>query len=77
MKWKETFHEVRISAMLEFFEYDFCHTAIRRSPRKNEKKPVYVLDISIEPQEVDNCLEPTKNAVELGVSPFVLSGHWT
>ncbi|KAJ7167564.1 hypothetical protein C8R46DRAFT_1093418, partial [Mycena filopes] len=34
-------------------------SAVRRSPRKTEKKPVYVLDLS------DNCLEPAKAAVHL------------
>ncbi|KAK0230467.1 hypothetical protein IW262DRAFT_1262967 [Armillaria fumosa] len=32
----------------------------RRSPRKMEKKPVYVLNLSVPPREVDNCLEPAK-----------------
>ncbi|KAF8213919.1 hypothetical protein K438DRAFT_1802528 [Mycena galopus ATCC 62051] len=40
-------------------------STVRRSPRKSEKKPVYVLDLSIPPQQVDNCLEPAKAAVHL------------
>ncbi|KAK0206843.1 hypothetical protein DFS33DRAFT_1317462 [Desarmillaria ectypa] len=32
----------------------------RRSPRKTEKKPVYVLNLAVPPSEVDNCLEPAK-----------------
>ncbi|PBL02872.1 hypothetical protein ARMGADRAFT_1042474 [Armillaria gallica] len=32
----------------------------RRSPRKTEKRPVYVLDLTVPPREVDNCLEPAK-----------------
>ncbi|KAK0190644.1 hypothetical protein F5146DRAFT_930734 [Armillaria mellea] len=32
----------------------------RRSPRKMEKKPVYVLNLTVPPREVDNCLEPAK-----------------
>ncbi|KAK0491323.1 hypothetical protein IW261DRAFT_81628 [Armillaria novae-zelandiae] len=32
----------------------------RRSPRKMEKRPVYVLNLSVPPREVDNCLEPAK-----------------
>jgi len=40
-------------------------TATRRSPRKTEKKPVYVLNLSIPPRHVDNCLEPAKAAVHL------------
>jgi len=42
--------------------------AIRRSPRKSEKKPVYVLNISIAPDEVDNFLDPAKNIIQLRVS---------
>ncbi|CAK5275343.1 unnamed protein product [Mycena citricolor] len=37
----------------------------RRSPRKAEKKPVYVLDITVPSQDLDNCLEPAKAAVHL------------
>ncbi|KAK7062063.1 mismatch repair-related protein [Favolaschia claudopus] len=40
-------------------------TAVRRSPRKSEKKPVYVLDLTVPPQQVDNCLEPAKAIVHL------------
>lgn len=43
------------------------HKATRRSPRKTEKKPVYVLDLIIPPRQVDNCLEPAKSAVHLQV----------
>lgn len=32
----------------------------RRSPRKTEKKPVYVLNLTVPPRGVDNCLEPAK-----------------
>ncbi|CAK5275342.1 unnamed protein product [Mycena citricolor] len=39
--------------------------ATRRSPRKAEKKPVYVLDITVPSQDLDNCLEPAKAAVHL------------
>ncbi|EMD40424.1 hypothetical protein CERSUDRAFT_130259 [Gelatoporia subvermispora B] len=37
----------------------------RRSPRKTEKKPVYVLNLLINPQQLDNCLEPAKSEVQL------------
>ncbi|KAF9809852.1 hypothetical protein IEO21_07213 [Rhodonia placenta] len=37
----------------------------RRSPRKTEKKPAYVLKLSIPPQHVDNCVEPAKTVVQL------------
>ncbi|KAH9948429.1 hypothetical protein B0H21DRAFT_244966 [Amylocystis lapponica] len=40
-------------------------SAARRSPRKSEKRPVYVLNLSIPPRDVDNCLEPAKAAVQL------------
>ncbi|KZT71436.1 hypothetical protein DAEQUDRAFT_666030 [Daedalea quercina L-15889] len=40
-------------------------TSHRRSPRKSEKKPVYVLNLTVPPREVDNCLEPAKAAVHL------------
>ncbi|KAG7447478.1 uncharacterized protein BT62DRAFT_776682 [Guyanagaster necrorhizus] len=35
----------------------------RRSPRKAEKKPVYVLNLTLPPREVDNCLEPAKGDI--------------
>ncbi|KAG6336582.1 hypothetical protein ID866_2491 [Astraeus odoratus] len=41
---------------------------IRRSPLKGEKKPVYVLNLTIPPRHIDNCLEPAKTAVLLDVS---------
>ena len=37
----------------------------RRSPRKNERKPVYVLNIIIPPNAVDNTLEPAKASMHL------------
>jgi DNA mismatch repair protein MLH3 len=39
--------------------------AIRRSPRKAEKRPVYVLNITLPRAEVDNCLDPAKAMVQL------------
>ncbi|KAI0832649.1 hypothetical protein BC628DRAFT_1441564 [Trametes gibbosa] len=41
-----------------------AHT-VRRSPRKTEKKAVYVLNLTISPRFVDNCVEPAKAAVQL------------
>ncbi|OSD04616.1 hypothetical protein PYCCODRAFT_1386837 [Trametes coccinea BRFM310] len=38
---------------------------IRRSLRKTEKKPVYVLNLTIPPRFIDNCLEPAKAAIQL------------
>ncbi|KAJ7930132.1 hypothetical protein B0H13DRAFT_1963442 [Mycena leptocephala] len=45
----------------------------RRSPRKTEKRPVYVLDLSVPPQQMDNCLEPAKAAVHLRNKNAVMS----
>ncbi|RDX53868.1 hypothetical protein OH76DRAFT_1462114 [Lentinus brumalis] len=44
----------------------------RRSPRKTEKRPVYVLNITIPPQHVDNCIEPSKASVHLQNSASVI-----
>ncbi|KAF9077020.1 hypothetical protein BDP27DRAFT_1389240 [Rhodocollybia butyracea] len=35
-------------------------TSTRRSPRKAEKKPVYVLNLVVPPHQIDNLLEPAK-----------------
>ena len=43
--------------------------AVRRSPRKIEKRPIYVINVFIAPEDVDNYIEPTKNVVHLRVSP--------
>ncbi|KAF8559172.1 hypothetical protein OG21DRAFT_1403956 [Imleria badia] len=45
----------------------------RRSPRKGEKKPVYVLNLVIPVKHIDNCLEPSKSAVELDNKNVVTS----
>ncbi|KAI0700587.1 hypothetical protein BC835DRAFT_1411934 [Cytidiella melzeri] len=52
-------------AMNEYLESSQPLSAARRSPRKSDKKPVYVLNIMIPPRELDNCVEPAKNAVHL------------
>jgi DNA mismatch repair protein MLH3 len=44
------------------------HTAIRRSPRKMERKPVYVLNLTLPPCHMDNCLEPAKASMHLKVN---------
>ncbi|KAI9000797.1 hypothetical protein BD414DRAFT_406416 [Trametes punicea] len=44
--------------------YRIC-AASRRSPRKSEKKPVYVLNLTIPPRFVDNCVGPAKAAIHL------------
>ncbi|KAG2155051.1 uncharacterized protein EDB93DRAFT_1130961 [Suillus bovinus] len=40
-------------------------SSVRRSPRKGEKKPIYVLNLVIPTQFIDNCLEPAKSAVQI------------
>ncbi|KAH0839814.1 hypothetical protein J3R83DRAFT_760 [Lanmaoa asiatica] len=45
----------------------------RRSPRKGEKKPVYVLNLIIPVRHIDNCLEPSKSTVELNNKNIVTS----
>ncbi|KII95000.1 hypothetical protein PLICRDRAFT_33829 [Plicaturopsis crispa FD-325 SS-3] len=51
--------------------------AQRRSPRKTERRAVYVLNLTIPPRDIDNCLEPAKAAVQFRnkdtVSSFLLS----
>jgi hypothetical protein len=42
--------------------------AARRSPRKAEKSIVYVLNLTVPPSQVDNCLEPSKSSAHLRVS---------
>ncbi|KAG8218529.1 hypothetical protein J3R82DRAFT_4168 [Butyriboletus roseoflavus] len=45
----------------------------RRSPRKGEKKPVYVLNLAIPVKHIDKCLEPSKSIVELDNKNVVTS----
>ena len=40
---------------------------MRKLTQKSEKRPVYVLNITIAPKDVDNCLEPTKSSIQLQV----------
>ncbi|EGO02014.1 hypothetical protein SERLA73DRAFT_49606, partial [Serpula lacrymans var. lacrymans S7.3] len=42
-------------------------SSARRSPRKAERKPIYVLNMTIPPRYIDNCLEPAKSSVQLEV----------
>ena len=39
----------------------------RRSPRKNEKRPVYVLNINLPQEMVDMCIEPSKHSIQVSV----------
>lgn len=41
--------------------------ARRRSPRKNEKRPVYVLNISLPQEMVDMCIERSKHFIQVSV----------
>ena len=41
----------------------------RRSPRKAELKPVYVINITLPGDSVDNCIEPAKTIVHFAVCP--------
>ncbi|KAH8830346.1 hypothetical protein DL96DRAFT_1592536 [Flagelloscypha sp. PMI_526] len=40
-----------------------CQLASRRSPKKSEKKSIYLLNITLPRELIDNGLEPSKNAV--------------
>ncbi|KAG2115935.1 uncharacterized protein F5147DRAFT_606020 [Suillus discolor] len=40
-------------------------SSVRRSPRKGEKKVIYVLNLVIPTRLIDNCLEPAKSAVQI------------
>ncbi|KAJ8597377.1 hypothetical protein M405DRAFT_755983 [Rhizopogon salebrosus TDB-379] len=40
-------------------------SSARRSPRKGEKRPIYVLNLVIPTRHIDNCLEPAKSAVHI------------
>ncbi|KIJ20390.1 hypothetical protein PAXINDRAFT_108421 [Paxillus involutus ATCC 200175] len=48
-------------------------SSARRSPRKGEKKPIYVLNLIIPVRHIDNCLEPAKSAVQLDNKNVVTS----
>lgn len=49
------------------FVSNFDPSAARRSPRKGEKRPIYVLNLVIPTRHIDNCLEPAKSAVHIEV----------
>ncbi|TFK43770.1 hypothetical protein BDQ12DRAFT_731752 [Crucibulum laeve] len=61
------------NALDEGGETGLPRPTIRRSPRKAEKKPVYVLNITIPPDEIDNYVEPAKTAVQFQDRFSVLS----
>ncbi|KZT35570.1 hypothetical protein SISSUDRAFT_157245 [Sistotremastrum suecicum HHB10207 ss-3] len=51
--------------------------ATRRSPRKNERRPVYVINLDVPPSQFDNCIDPNKSLVQFknlqDVVTFVLN----
>ncbi|KAG9101361.1 DNA mismatch repair protein [Ceratobasidium sp. 370] len=51
--------------------YNLPHT--RRSPKKVERKPIYVLNLSISPSQVDNFVEPAKSMVQFQDTNRVLA----
>ncbi|KAG9128271.1 DNA mismatch repair protein [Ceratobasidium sp. 392] len=53
-------------------ELDGPHNG-RCSPRKVEKKPIYVLNLSISPSQVDNFVEPAKSMVQFRDTNRVLA----
>ncbi|PFH51311.1 hypothetical protein AMATHDRAFT_142895 [Amanita thiersii Skay4041] len=57
---KSTFHR---NAPSEEEDTGLSRPVNRRSPRKCEKRPVYVLNLVLSPEKIDNCLEPNKSAV--------------
>ncbi|KAJ3532141.1 hypothetical protein NMY22_g7868 [Coprinellus aureogranulatus] len=61
------------SALNEDGEQDLPGAGIRRSPRKAEKRPVYCLNISIPPSDIDNCVEPGKSTILLKDQSSVLN----
>ncbi|KZT24590.1 hypothetical protein NEOLEDRAFT_1170128 [Neolentinus lepideus HHB14362 ss-1] len=54
-------------------EADTSLQATRRSPRKVERRPVYVLNLTIPPKDMDNCLEPAKASIQLKETHAVAS----
>lgn len=52
-------------------------TDIRRSPRKVEKRPVYVLNLVVPPATVDNTLEPAKTHILFQASFYMFSQNLT
>lgn len=73
MKKEKRVSHVQVCSLLPDI-YLYIHSslwrcaAVRRSPRKIEKKPIYVINVSIAPEDVDNYIEPTKSIVHPRVS---------
>ena len=47
-------------------------TGFRRSPRKPDKRPVYVLHLKTSQEAVDTLLQPSKTVMYLAVSYLIL-----
>ncbi|KAF8812208.1 hypothetical protein BYT27DRAFT_7159313 [Phlegmacium glaucopus] len=61
------------NALDEDGEKGLPRSTARRSPRKIEKKPIYVINISTPPEDVDNCIDPTKSVVHLRNKDSIVS----
>ncbi|KAH0587870.1 hypothetical protein H2248_006625 [Termitomyces sp. 'cryptogamus'] len=51
-------------ALDEVGEIDLPRSNTRRPPRKSEKQAVYVLNITVPSEHLDNCMEPTKAHIQ-------------
>ncbi|KAF8505939.1 hypothetical protein F5888DRAFT_1604331 [Russula emetica] len=47
------------------FSRNTLMTAGVRSPRKLDRKPIYVLSLTVPPKDIDNCLEPGKSMIHV------------
>ncbi|KAF8204753.1 hypothetical protein BJ912DRAFT_939222 [Pholiota molesta] len=76
-------HPVITSDLVREIDYQFASSSFGKNaldeegnsplPRRGEKKPVYVLNISIAPEQVDNLLDPTKSIIQLRNKSSVIS----
>lgn len=68
MKAKRLRGQVRVYRPYAFQYLTRKSTATRRSPRKGEKRAIYVLNLALSRRMVDSTLEPSKKSVYLSVS---------
>ncbi|KAG6861552.1 hypothetical protein C0995_014848 [Termitomyces sp. Mi166 len=61
------------NALDEVGEIDLPRSNSRRAPRKLEKKAVYVLNLTVPPEQIDNCLEPAKAHIQFRRKNSVLT----
>lgn len=54
--------------MLHRWRLTRCRLDTRRSPRKLDRKPIYVLSLTVPSKDIDNCLEPGKSLIHVSVS---------